>query len=82
MSKAAVEQFRAKVAHDSALQAKVRGLGADKGAEVVALGRELGFQFTQADLEAALEEGELSDFELEVVSGGTNSDVGVASKTR
>ena len=62
--------FRQAVADSADLQEKVKD-----GADLVALGKENGFEFTQEELEAGWEELQesdegLTDFELEVVSGG------------
>ena len=65
--------FRKAVADSADLQEKVKA-----GADLVALGKESGFEFTQEELEAGWEELQeseegLTDFELEVVSGGSRS---------
>ena len=62
--------FRKAVAHSTDLQEKVKA-----GADLVALGKESGFEFTQEELETGWEELQesdegLTDFELDVVSGG------------
>ena len=62
--------FRQAVADSADLQEKVKA-----GADLVALGKESGFEFTQEELEAGWEELQeseegLTDFELEVVAGG------------
>ena len=62
--------FRQAVADNADLQEKVRA-----GADLVALGKESGFEFTQEELETGWEElqksdEELTDFELDVVAGG------------
>jgi predicted ribosomally synthesized peptide with nif11-like leader len=62
--------FRQAVTDSTDLQEKVKA-----GADLVALGKESGFEFTQEELETGWEklqesdEG-LTDFELDVVSGG------------
>ena len=61
---------RQAVADSTDLQEKVKA-----GADLVALGKENGFEFTQEELEAGWEELQeseegLTDFELEVVAGG------------
>ena len=66
-------KFRNAVADSTDLQEKVKA-----GADLVALGKENGFEFTQEELESGWEElqksdEELTDFELDVVSGGTRS---------
>ena len=62
--------FRQAVADSTDLQEKVRG-----GADLVALGKENGYEFTQEELNAGwkqLQESdeELTEFEMDVVSGG------------
>ena len=62
--------FRQAVADSTDLQEKVKA-----GADLVALGKESGFEFTQEELETGWEELQesdegLTDFELDVVSGG------------
>tara|TARA_B100001250_G_scaffold21529_1_gene18245 strand:- start:558 stop:791 length:234 start_codon:yes stop_codon:yes gene_type:complete len=62
--------FRQAVADNADLQEKVKA-----GADLVALGKESGFEFTQEELESGWEELQesdegLTDFELDVVSGG------------
>ena len=63
-------KFRNAVADNADLQEKVKA-----GADLVAVGKENGFEFTQEELETGWEElqksdEELTDFELDVVSGG------------
>ena len=62
--------FRQAVADSTDLQEKVKA-----GADLVALGKENGYEFTQEELTAGwkqLQESEegLTEFELDVVSGG------------
>ena len=62
--------FRKAVADSTDLQEKVKA-----GADLVALGKESGFEFTQEELETGWEELQesdegLTDFELDVVAGG------------
>ena len=62
--------FRKAVADNVDLQEKVKA-----GADLVALGKESGFEFTQEELETGWEELQKSDeeltaFELDVVAGG------------
>ena len=62
--------FRQAVADSTDLQEKVKA-----GADLVTLGKESGFEFTQEELETGWEELQesdegLTDFELDVVSGG------------
>lgn len=63
-------KFRQAVSDSTDLQEKVRG-----GADLVALGKENGYEFSQEELESGWEELQESDeglteFELDVVSGG------------
>ena len=65
--------FRKAVADSADLQEKVKA-----GADLVALGKESGFEFTQEELETGWKELQqsdegLTDFELEVVAGGKRS---------
>ena len=65
--------FRQAVADSTDLQEKVKA-----GADLVALGKESGYEFTQEELESGWEELQesdegLTDFELDVVSGGSDS---------
>ena len=68
--------FRQAVADSTDLQEKVRG-----GADLVALGKENGYDFTQEELTGGWEKLQESDeglteFELDVVSGGGNNSGG------
>ena len=65
--------FRQAVSDSSDLQEKVRG-----GADLVALGKDNGYEFTQEELNTGWEELQdsdegLTEFELDVVSGGQHS---------
>ena len=69
-------KFRNAVADSTDLQEKVKA-----GADLVALGKEAGFEFTQEELNTGWEELQesdegLTDFELDVVSGGMGSKSG------
>ena len=76
MSKESALKFRDKINASPELQAKVRNAfsqGKDLS-EMVALGAQNGFAFTAEEAQEALAgagEGELSDFELEMVAGGS-----------
>ena len=78
MSKESAVKFREKVSATPELQAKVRNAisqGKDLS-EAVALGKQTGFTFTEQEAEEVLattSQGELSDFELEMVAGGKGS---------
>ncbi len=66
-------KFRNAVSESTDLQDKIKG-----GADLVALGQENGYEFTQEELESGwkqLQESEegLTEFELDVVSGGQHS---------
>ena len=68
--------FRKAVADSADLQEKVKA-----GADLVALGKESGYEFTQEELETGWEELQesdegLTDFELDVVSGGNRGGSG------
>ncbi len=68
--------FRQAVADSTDLQEKVRG-----GVDLVTLGKENGYDFTQEELNTGwneLQESDegLTEFELDVVSGGTRSRIG------
>ena len=68
--------FRKAVSESTDLQEKVKA-----GADLVALGKESGFEFTQEELETGWEELQesdegLTDFELDVVSGGMHHKAG------
>ena len=69
--------FRQAVADSTDLQEKVRG-----GADLVALGKENGYEFSQEELTAGWEQLQKSDeglteFELDVVSGGGGMKTGL-----
>ena len=66
-------KFRNAVSDSTDLQEKVKA-----GADLVALGKENGYDFTRGELNAGWEElqeseKELTEFELEVVAGGQAS---------
>ena len=66
-------KFRNAVADSADLQEKVKA-----GADLVALGKESGFEFSQEELNSGwkqLQESDegLTDFELDVVSGGASN---------
>ena len=68
--------FRKAVADSTDLQERVKA-----GADLVALGKDNGYEFTQEELETGWEElqksdEELTDFELDVVSGGHKGPAG------
>jgi predicted ribosomally synthesized peptide with nif11-like leader len=67
----AVMKFRQELSDSVELQEKVKG-----GADLVALGKENGYEFSQEELESGwkqLQESDegLTEFELDVVSGGS-----------
>ncbi len=76
MSIEAIDQFRAQVAADPELQARFGQAYETGPAALTALGRERGWQFTEAEaaetIERCLDDGELTDYELELVAGGSN----------
>jgi len=68
--------FRQAVSESTDLQEKVKA-----GADLVALGKENGYEFTQEELNSGWEQLQESDeglteFELDVVSGGQRSTAG------
>ena len=68
--------FRQAVADSTDLQEKIRG-----GADLVALGKENGYEFTREELNTGWEKLQESDeglteFELDVVSGGLHGKAG------
>ena len=68
--------FRKAVSESTDLQDKIKG-----GADLVALGKENGYDFTLEELESGwkqLQESDegLTEFELDVVSGGQHGDSG------
>ena len=69
-------KFRNAVSDSADLQEKVKA-----GADLVALGKENGYEFTQEELDAGwkqLQESDegLTEFEMDVVTGGQNMDWG------
>jgi len=75
MSLAAVEAFRKQINTDDELKQKATVALNSSLADVVALGAEYGHSFTEAEanefLAGVTQDGELSDYELELVSAGT-----------
>ena len=72
MSMKTVEEFRRALAQSAAIQEDVRA--ANRGEDLVAVGKRHGFVFTADEIQNALaraeEAGALSDLELDLVSGG------------
>jgi len=69
-------KFRNAVSDSTDLQDKIKG-----GADLVSLGKENGYEFSREELNSGWEQLQESDeglteFELDVVSGGQNSDGG------
>ena len=71
MSVENVEKFGEAVKNDTALQEELKAAGADLG-KIVAIAAAKGFEFTEAELSeyTAKKKGEMSDEDLEKVSGG------------
>ena len=70
--------FRQAVADSTDLQEKIKA-----GADLVTLAKENGYEFTQQELESGWEELQesdegLTDFELDVVSGGGGGKTGMS----
>ncbi len=81
MSRQAVQAFREQVNTSPALQAEVArhvSKGVVNYAAIGELARAHGFEFTLAEAQAALaaNDDELSDFEMELVSGGSAGVIG------
>ena len=70
MSKQAVLAFREKVNVSPDVQKQIRDSAEAKNLDIVALGNAHGCEFTAEEMRTWLNEAELSDFELEMVSGG------------
>ncbi|MBN4072082.1 Nif11-like leader peptide family RiPP precursor [bacterium AH-315-F18] len=75
MSLEDLKAYAAKVSNDDALKAKAKEVGLENTDGQIALAKELGFTWTTADMDALAKEGgagkgELSDEQLESVSGG------------
>jgi predicted ribosomally synthesized peptide with nif11-like leader len=75
MSQQVISDFRAAVEADRELQNDVRAeLAKGDGADLAALGRRHGFEFTTEEFNeawaASRSEGELTRFEMEMVSAG------------
>ena len=65
--------FRTFVNENESVQEQIKGAGSEESFSLVALAAEHGYTFTAEEAQSAwdaAQEGELSDFELEVVSGG------------
>lgn len=86
MSREAVELFRKKIDQDDQLQDILRESfrTMDDQLNLVDLALEYGFEFTEEEGLAVLREsmvdGELSDFELELVAGGAPTDCNQETK--
>lgn len=76
MSTKSFDEFRRAVAADEALQDACRQALAPGGAGLASVGEAHGFDFTNEEAKAALEEAELSELELELVAGGIPTDCG------
>ena len=68
MQNTPIEAFRAKINADAGLQEQVKN-----GANLIELGKAHGFNFSQAELQASInqinsEDADLSDFELSMMS--------------
>ncbi len=86
MSRQTIEGFRERINSDSALMERAKAAFYKGLPAVVALGAEYGYSFTEVEAEEAVAEysqdGELSDFELELVSAGSatpSSDLTITS---
>ena len=70
MSKQTVLAFREKVNASPDLQKQIRANADAKNLDIVALGKAHGCDFSAEEVKGLLNEAELTDFELEMVSGG------------
>lgn len=73
MSVEAAQKFRSHVDVNEDLQDNIRDQMADGSLNLVKIGKEHGFEFSEDDLKQSADQAELSDFELELVSGGAFS---------
>lgn len=82
MSMQSLNEFRGKVNGNAQLEEAVRACGLDLDA-MAALGRSQGFEFTRDEIVATFSAPsvELSDLELEMVSGGAAVDCGTSTST-
>lgn len=73
MSNEAILQFRKAVNASDAMKNEIRAFSRGSRDEFVAMGARHGFEFTEAELAGVAESvrNELTDFELEMVTGGT-----------
>lgn len=71
MSIEAVVKFRSQVDESESLQESIRDQIAEGNLNLINIGKDHGFEFTEGELKEVTDKGELSDFELELVSGGT-----------
>jgi len=71
MSLASLDQFRNALTADPALQqACLDAFNAGRHEDVLAIGKQLGFEFSAEEVKQRFDDAELSDFELELVSAG------------
>lgn len=70
MTTRAIEAFRKLVSENQALHKEFADAYTSGASALAALGQRHGFDFSEADAEAAIKDGELSEAELEKVSGG------------
>ena len=82
MSAQSLQAFRSKVDGSEQLQAAVRACAMDLGA-ITELGKKHGYDFTSDDIQSTFSAAgaELTDFELEMVSAGTDGTSGWKSNT-
>jgi predicted ribosomally synthesized peptide with nif11-like leader len=70
MSAESIASFRSKVSSNNALQISLTEAVNSGPEAVIALGAANGFNFDASDIQAATSAGDLTDFELGLVSGG------------
>jgi predicted ribosomally synthesized peptide with nif11-like leader len=70
MSVENVKKFYQRMEEDEAFRAAVANENSSNTEKVIAVAARHGYEFTETDYAAAMENGELSDSELEQIAGG------------
>lgn len=70
MTTQAIDAFRKQVSSDQGLRNEFASAYAAGASALAALGRRHGFEFSEAEAAAAMKDGELSEAQLDLVSGG------------
>ncbi|MDF1662876.1 MAG: Nif11-like leader peptide family RiPP precursor [Planctomycetota bacterium] len=74
MSITAAKKIRTHVDENEDLQDSIRNQMSEGSLNLIKIGQEHGFDFSESELKEITDQGELSDFELELVSGGAQTD--------